>query len=525
MVSSRVRSRKTSRRKLAEFLHKPRGVIQSRVQTVGPEHFGLVCVDCAKLRSKWMLADFYGKVLIHPTEVAHNRVELDDVVRRIRAALIHHDLRDCLVAIERTGRYHHPLKNAFTAAGLETRIVHPFATKQFRQPANPDDKTDDNDLAAIQRAAVNGFALAEQTPAESWRELQLLIRHRRSLVRKSSALCCQIREHLDAVLPGYAACFTKLWDSPVALRLVRQFPSAQAMLEAGVTSLRQWLCEQGVRCQRGTLEAIVAWARSAAPPDQAAQRHRAIALAYEDDRQRKNQEILMLERESGSRLARTPYVLLLSFPGINVISAADFAGEMGPIEHYASPRAITGRAGLFPSRYQSDRVDRSNGPLVRRGNRALRAVILAIADNLMLCNAHCRLLASSWKLAGKDSRMSHVKIGMRFCRIAYHLVAGKQVFHHPCLRERSWILDKLLAFHLERDTPWPTILADLHEAIAQIPGKEHAAEAKPLADKLGAKRKGGKKGPQPLSELLAIVLARLGVGMLSSKESGESDPA
>ncbi len=29
-------------------LHKPRGVIHPRVQAVGPEHFGLVCVDCAK---------------------------------------------------------------------------------------------------------------------------------------------------------------------------------------------------------------------------------------------------------------------------------------------------------------------------------------------------------------------------------------------------------------------------------------------------------------------------------------------
>jgi hypothetical protein len=41
-----------------------------------------------------------------------------------------------------TGRYHHPIKNAFVAAGLETRIVYPFAAKQVRQPANPDVKTD-----------------------------------------------------------------------------------------------------------------------------------------------------------------------------------------------------------------------------------------------------------------------------------------------------------------------------------------------------------------------------------------------
>jgi hypothetical protein len=74
------RPAKKSRSKTAEFLQKPRGVIHPRVQKVGPEHFGIVCVDCAKARSKWMLTDFYGKVLVPPTEVSHNRVELDHAV-------------------------------------------------------------------------------------------------------------------------------------------------------------------------------------------------------------------------------------------------------------------------------------------------------------------------------------------------------------------------------------------------------------------------------------------------------------
>ena len=58
--------------------------------------------------------------------------------------------------------------------------------------------------------------------------MQLLIRHRRDLVRKGAALNCQIREHLDAALPGFAACFDKLWDSPVPWHLLRHFPTADA---------------------------------------------------------------------------------------------------------------------------------------------------------------------------------------------------------------------------------------------------------------------------------------------------------
>lgn len=517
------RSDSKTKSRAAEFLQQPNGVVHARVQKVGPEHFGIVSVDCAKARSKWMLADFYGNILIPPTEVAHNRVELAAAVKQVQAGLAKHDLRDCLVAVERTGRYHHPVKNAFRKADFETRLVHPFTTKQFRQPADPDNKTDDTDLKAIHRAAVNGFALLEAAPIESWRQLQLFIRHRRDLVRKSSALACQIREHLDAALPGYAACFDKLWESNVAFRLVQQFGSAQGMLEAGEAALGEFLYQQKVRFQQRTLVTVLTWAKSAAAPDIAADLHRQIALALHDDHERKSLEITSLEREIAHRLAQTPYILLLSCPGINVVSAADFAGEMGPIENYANSRSITGRAGLFPARHQSDRVDHS-GHLARRSNRALRAAILGIADNLILCNAHFHNLANIWKLTGKDPRMTHVKVAARFCRIAFQMVAGRQVFRHPCLRERGYILDKLLAFHVEHQTPMQETMRDLHYAITHIPKSEHAAEAKPLQERMQTTRERGKTGPQPIRELIAIILARLGVGMIESKPSGEKDP-
>ena len=181
--------------------------------------------------------------------------------------------------------------------------------------------------------------------------------------------------------------------------------------------------------------------------------HQRIALALEDDRQAKLREIATLEYDLAELLAQTPYLLLLSIPGINVVSAAEFAGEMGPIGLYASSRSICRRAGLVPSRYQSDRVDRKDGPLLRQSNRSLRQAILTIADNLMTCNDYFRTLSAGWREAGKDTRHSHVKIAGRFCRIAYQMVAGGRVFRHPCCQRRDYILSKLLKFHGEHVTP------------------------------------------------------------------------
>lgn len=520
MSASRKRRRSSSRP--SDVIQSPAGTFHPRVQKVGPEHFGIVSIDCAKARSKWMLADFFGNVFIPPTFVDHNRLAFQEALEQLRLVSAQHDLRDTLVAVERTGRYHHPPKRAFAAAGYDTRIVHPFATKQFRLPGSADVKTDDIDMASIHRAAINGFALIEQSLDDTWMTLQLSTRHRRDLVQKTSLVCCQIREHLDAAFPGLAACFSNFWESDAAWHFLRQFSSAQDLLAAGEPRLRDGLHQAGVQFHRGTVAKVLDWAARAADPDLAALQHRRIALALDDDRLLKTREIKAVERDIAGLLCRTPYVLLLSFPGLNVVSSAEFAGEMGPIGNYGNGRAITGRAGLCPCRYQSDRVDTA-GPLRRRCNRRLRATLMMIADNLIKCNHHFNILGLRWKALGKDPRDTRVKVAMRFARIAYQMVAGQQVFSHPSLQGRHYILDKLNAFHREHDTPVPQQLRDLQAAIEQMPRTAYAEEARPLAEELQRIEAGRRHGPQPLGDILPIVLARLGVGRVESTESGARD--
>lgn len=98
-VSARSRRRRGRRR---HEVHKPAGALHPRVERVGPQHFGVVSVDCAKARSKWMLADFFGNVLIEPVEVPHTKAGFRAAVERLRQAIHDHRLDDLVVAVERT---------------------------------------------------------------------------------------------------------------------------------------------------------------------------------------------------------------------------------------------------------------------------------------------------------------------------------------------------------------------------------------------------------------------------------------
>ena len=515
---------KTRKRKFAgskkRFVGKPTGQIQERVQAVGPEHFGIVAVDCAKRRSKWMLCNFYGKVLIEPTSVEHTTGGLRAMTQSIAAACQAEGLTDTIVAVEMTGIYHKLVQRAFRKAGFDTRIVHPFASNHYRRPLHPDAKTDDHDLEAIFHAAVKGYGLATLPVGEIYQSLQAVSRHRHNLVKQRARLMVQIRRLLHQTLPGFADLFEddKLFRKSIGLAIVLKFSSAEAIRRAGVDGIARHLSQTKVRFQSRTIERIVAWATSAAEPAELAAMYTRQWQQLNDVRRLFDEQIAATEREMAGFLVKTPYVLLLSVTGINVVSAARLAGEAGPIEHYASARAINGRAGLYPSRYQSDEVDHADGSLVRQCNRQLRGAAMLVAENLIKCHPYYRGLSALWMQQKVDPRDRRCRIANRAMRMVYQLVGGRQLWRGKGV-DREYLLAKLQEFHRVHETPLDQAIRDLHEAFAWLPKSAYAEEAKPLAELARKSR----RGLQRIGDLMIPLLMRLGVGVPDEVKSNLSE--
>ena len=513
VAKSKIRKNRSTKKR---FIGKPNGQIQERVQAVGAEHFGIVAVDCAKCRSKWMLCDFYGKVLVEPTTVEHTSGGLLAMTQWVREACRSEGLLDLVVAVEMTGIYHKPVYRACRKAGFDTRIVHPFASNHFRRALHPDSKTDDHDLEAIFQAAVRGFGLAHFPCDEVYLLLQAASRHRHNLVKQRSRLMVQIRYLLHQTMPGFADLFEEdvLFRSSVALPVAQQFSSPEAIRRAGVAGIERHLRENKIRFQNRTIERIVAWAGTASEPSE-------LATIYTQQWQQLNTlrrmydgQVDAIEGEMAGFLAKTPYVLLLSITGINVVSAARLAGEAGPIEHYASARALNGRAGLYPSRYQSDEVDLADGALIRQCNRRLRGAAMLVAENLIKCHPYYRGLAGLWKQQKVDPRDRHCRIANRAMRMVFQIVGGRQVWRGKGV-DREYVLAKLQKFHCQHNTSLEQTIRDLEAAYAWLPKSTYAEEAQPLA-KLAATKH---RGPQKIGELLVPLLIRLGLS--SNGHEGE----
>ena len=296
------------------------------------------------------------------------------------------------------------------------------------------------------------------------------------------------------------------------------------IVEAGIDGLTRRLRKEKLLTHKPTLQKIVAWARTAPSAEEPVSLHRRFFIEFDADRLAKLRSIRAIENELAEPLSQTPYVRLLGIPGINVVSAAEFAGEMGPIERYVKARAITKRAGLYPSRYQSDEVDRPDGPLVRHANHDLRRAVLIIAENLIRCNEHFGILAAGWRVKKVDPRDICVRVGGRFCRIAFQMVAGRMTYRHPCSQHRDYMLTKLMRFSIDHEIAPDQLLRNLNAATVQLPASDHREEAASLAEELARLQTKRGSGPKALAEILPAVLAKLGVNLIPSIESGEADP-
>jgi hypothetical protein len=248
--------------------------------------------------------------------------------------------------------------------------------------------------------------------------------------------------------------------------------------------------------------------------------HHTIWTDLEELYQHFRRKIVALEREIASDLVQTPYVRLMAIPGINVVSAGDYAGEMGPITRYANANAITGRCGLYPSRYQSDNTDSKNGPIIRHANRRLRCALMRIADNLACHCAYYRGQADADEARGTDKRAARVKIAKRFSRLTIACVAGDEPMRHPCFQKPDSILEKLRAFHHEHKTPVDQLLADLETAVGQLPYNTRSHEAEIVARVL-EQQTHRRRADVTIGEVLPAVLARLGIN--TTKENKHRD--
>ncbi len=443
--------------------------LRQRVRKIGGDKFGVLVVDSSKKNAEVWFTDFYGEPMWNESRTFPiTRGHLSEMVNVVAGTCREHGLKDLVVGIEQTGRYHHPIKRALEKR-WEVKTIHPFVTKQLRQPASPGVKTDGVDLEAMTRAVISGYGDDPRPFPSVYVKWQLINRAREDCVDRRRRLKQQCQERLHAFMPGYPALFKDIWKSPAPLAIAELYGSAKRLQSTDAESICERLRSKGIRCMRPTINRVLAWAADAPSPDPGGALNRRILSNDLRLMEHLGRDIARYEKGLATYLVQTPFVLLLSIPGINVVSASGYGSEAGPITNYLSPSHINGRAGIFPSRYQSDETDCADGPMVGGRNAKLRDAVMEITSNLILHNDYFQGWADLREQRGWSKKKIYVAIANRFNRIAFWMVAGQMLFDHPCLKKRHPLLKKLTGFALEHGIKPETTMSLVARAARQLP--------------------------------------------------------
>ena len=184
----------------------------------------------------WASEDHAVSVVDHDGEqlsrfpVAHNAVGLRALVRRLLGAGV------AEVGIERPDG---PVVDALRGAGLVVYVIPPGQLKNLRSrygsAGNKDDRFDAYVLADVVRTDRRRLRplLVDQPDTTALRQLT---RARKDLVGARVAVANQLRSHLQIVFPGAVGLFADI-DSPISLRFLERFPTAD---RAGWLSVKRW---------------------------------------------------------------------------------------------------------------------------------------------------------------------------------------------------------------------------------------------------------------------------------------------
>lgn len=395
----------------------------------------IVAIDIGKYTHKTLMTNVFQDVIVAPFEMDASMTGFGLLVKKIEEACRCHNFDEVVVGIETTAHYYEDLVRLCYEKGYSVTVINAATTAFEREALLNWSKTDNLDLAAIVHSILQGRGNPAIQMAQEIETLKKLTRFRRTLVGKLTTLKNQMYALLDTIFRELQGKSTKVngervylkpfstLDTKAALHIIRHYPHPTDILGLGEEGLYKLSREHNLKLRKGTVDCLLEFARdSISKPKECLEGELFQLNMVLDSRELLEKQIKESESKIEDIFLQTDGAILLTIPGMGVVTAAELRAEMGQLDQFKSAKQLIKMAGTNPIVKQSGGHKATYGAISKQGRREFRCIVFLIGQICSSVNEDMRTHYVALKDKGKKTRQAYIAIGNRLLRVAFAMI-------------------------------------------------------------------------------------------------------
>jgi transposase len=315
--------------------------------------------------------------------------------------------------------------------------------------------TDRIDLMGIAAMLLNCRGNCCPAQSGTYRNLRLLVRHRRKLVQMLTEVKNRVHGIVDELFPG----FLKEKNTGIvpftqsSLFLMEDRFSPKQIRRRKRQKLIEILKRFGTSKAEQTAAKLQQYAAKVlhAPVEYVGTMQLSLSQHIKHIRCLK-ESVVQMDKEIALNLAQTQGAFLTSVRGIGLVLAAGVTAEIGNPNGQKALNNLSSYAGIVPRVKQTGGLDGKTytGPVAKRCNRILKDYVVKSAYHLGLHGPPDLMV--DYKRRDASGQHADFGVGRRYLRMAMCLMRTSQVYLPPNLRKVDYTPEEKAGYYL---TSWP----------------------------------------------------------------------
>jgi len=387
----------------------------------------IVGVDIAKKLQWASFTDYRGLELGKAIKFNNSKDGFKNILASIETTCKLKGLKQVIVGMEPTGHYWKPLAHYLRAHDVTVVMINPYHTKRAKElDDNSPTKSDRKDSLTIARLVRDGRYYEVYLPQDAYAELRVLSNTRIGLIKRQNALKNNITAVMDEYFPEIRTVFKKPLTGKAELQILKSCPFPELILALGIEGVLAEIKKAVKRTvgRKKACELVEAAQSSIGVNYGLSAAHLKLRLLIEELELLKEQ-LEQVKEEMDLALTETGYKdLILSIPGVGIVSAASFLGEIGDPLRFEHPNQISRMAG-YNLVEDSSGQNQSRTVISKRGRKHLRSILYQMAMVMVARNNEMKKLYQYLKNRPDNplkKKQALVVISKKAVTIIYNLV-------------------------------------------------------------------------------------------------------